>query len=124
MTCVEADDGPGIDSLASIHRAELSAVLVSHHASDERRRTPLMLAYWWGKPLAAAALVNAGSDYQQGDAAGNGAAWYARRFGKGATEQSGARLIEANVRRLSMESVISTATAPDAPAPKRRRSDI
>jgi hypothetical protein len=124
---VEADDGPGITAWAAPLGDSPSAVLRWHHPEDEDERTLLMLSYWWGKASAAKALVNAGADYQQQDAKGRGAAWYAQRFGKGAREIEMSNAIGAAVRRISMESVID-GTARKAPEettpPKRRRHEI
>ena len=124
MHAIEADDDKSIDSLAAAGADDFRATLVAFDPQDAERRTPLMLAYWWGKPLAAAALVNAGSDYQQQDAKGRGSAWYARRFGKGQSELDLTRQIEAGERRISMESVISKAEKPTGVPPKRRQSGL
>lgn len=125
MRAVDADDRAGIEAL---HAAgTLAPLLGAHKPDDDRRRTPLMLAYWYGKAKAAQALVNAGSDYQQPDAAGNSAAWYARHFGAGERQTQMNDAIEAGTRRLSMDRVIDQAKAeapPPPPAGGGRRGDI
>lgn len=124
MRAIEADDGNAIETMAATGGDDFVALLGAHHPLDEARRTPLMLAYWWGKPLASSALVNAGSNYQQRDARGHGAAWYARRFGKGLAESEMSSLIDAGERRLSMDKVIAKGAPPVKIAPKRRQSDV
>lgn len=121
---VETDDGSGVAAWADSQADAPAAVLGWHHPDDEERRTLLMLAYWWGKASAAKALVNAGSNYQQADAKGRDAAWYARRYGKGARELELSNAIRASVRRISMQSVIEGAAKPSNPPPKRRSSDV
>lgn len=124
MHAIEADDSKTIEAMASTGGDDFVALLGAHHPSDEGQRTPLMLAYWWGKPLASTALVNAGSNYQQRDAKGHGAAWYARRFGKGQVEFEMSSLIDAGERRISMEDVIAKGAPPTKTPPKRRHSDV
>lgn len=129
MLAIEADDDAGIGAMhASGHLARL---LRSYDPADDKRRTPLMLAYWLNKPAAAKALVNAGSDYQQQDADGNNAAWYAQHLGVGERASQMDEAIEAGTRRLSMDRVIdqdkaqSADQAPDPPpAGGGRRSNI
>ena len=89
-------------------------------------RTPLMLAYWWGRAVAAAALVNAGSDYSHTDSRGEDASWYARRFGNGERVELMDSIIDAGERRLSMEKVISKSQSDAKPMaqPKRRQSEL
>ena len=124
MQAIEADDAGAIKAMASTGGEAFSAVLREHHVPDELQRTPLMLAYWWGRLQAAAALVNAGSDYQQRDSKGHNVAWYARRFGKGAAVLQMTQAIEAAERRISMENVIEKSPRPTDPPPKRRQSDV
>ena len=124
MHAIESDDAASIDSMAAAGANEFKAVLVGRDPQDADCRTPLMLAYWWGKPLAASALVNAGSDYQQEDAKGRSAAWYARRFGKGQRELEMSRFIGVEERRISMESVIAKGELPTGVPPKRRQSGL
>lgn len=124
MSAIEADDSKAIDAMLAAGVENFAPLLSAHHPLDQAKRTPLMLAYWWGRPLAATALVNAGSLYQQEDANGNGAAWYARRFGKGEAEARMSSLIDAGERRLSMSKLISTSAAPANPPPKRRSGGV
>lgn len=124
MQAVEADDAAAIKGMASTGGDVFSSVLREHHELDELERTPLMLAHWWGKLQAAAALVNAGSDYQQKDSKGRNVAWYARRFGKGQAELQMTQAIVAEERRISMKKVIELSPKPTEPPPKRRQSDV
>jgi len=124
MHAIEVDDSKAIETMATAGGDDFVALLGAHHPLDEGQRTPLMLAYWWGRPLASTALINAGSNYQQRDARGHGAAWYARRFGKGLAESEMSSLIDAGERRISMEKVIAKGAPPIKAPPMRRQSDI
>jgi hypothetical protein len=124
MHAIEADDASAIQAMSAAGGEDFAALLCSHHPLDGVQRTPLMLAYWWGKPLASAALINAGSNYQQTDADGHGAAWYARRFGKGQAESELGSLIGAGERRISMEGVIEKGAPSCLAPPKRRKPSI
>jgi len=120
MAAIEADDGHAIRDL--VHDPVYRELLKGHAPDDEARRTPLMWAYWYGKPLASQALINGGSDYEQQDAAGESAIWYAHRFGNGALAEHLTERISATVRRLSMESKLKpqeggSAESPNSPSP-------
>lgn len=78
-----------------------------------------MLAYWWGHSLAASALVQAGAVYEQTDAQGNNAAWYARRFGKGARQREMEQVIDSAERRISMEKILDRHQEAAEPAERR-----
>ncbi|MFK4705771.1 ankyrin repeat protein [Roseateles asaccharophilus] len=128
IEAIRSDDGRGIDSLhASVG---LSDLVLSADPEDPEARTPLMWAYWFGKPAAASAILRAGANYNQLDAHGNSARWYAERLGCGASAERMSSAIDAKVRRLSMESIIARSHKADAPqqapegavsAPKGRR---
>ena len=119
MRAIDRDDGPAVAAIPG-----LAAALGAHDPADENARTPLMLAYWRGKAAAAAAIVNAGADCQQEDAKGRHATWYARRFGAGELERTLTDVIDAGVRRISMESVIDGGKASEEKPPERRRTDL
>lgn len=140
MHAIEADDRRAIQAMAAAGSPSFEQALGAWAPGDAEMRTPLMLAYWFGKASAAAALVNAGADYQQEDSSGRNAAWYARHFGNGERVRRMGDSIQAETRRLSMRSLIecgqadtatralgdggSPSVASSSPAPKRRRNDI
>lgn len=111
IEAIRADDGQRIDELhASIG---LGDVVKASDPEDANGKTPLMWAYWMGSPSAASAVLRAGAVYAQLDAKGNSARWYAERLGCGVSAERMDVAIDANVRRLSMESVITRARAAD-----------
>ena len=135
MRLIDADDGPAVSAWLDRFPDAPAPILFAVDPTDDLGRTPLMLAYWRGKPAAAKAIVNAGANYEQQDASGRNASWYARRFGKGDKEAKMARAIRASFRRMSMEEAIGKEMAkPKAsedsgseappPPPKRRGRDV
>lgn len=124
IAAIKTNDGDAIRAMYSAN--VLKPLLVQSDPTDELARTPLMLAYWWGKAIAASALVNAGSDYSQNDSRGENASWYARRFGNGERVELMDSIIDAGERRLSMEKVISNSQSNEEPTapPKRRQSEL
>lgn len=119
LWAIHHDDAKGIEAL---HDARvLGALLQNFDPGDEKRRNPLMLAYWWGSLRAANALVVAGADMEWVDAAGESARWYARHFGQGEREERMSGLIVAAVRRLSMDDVIAGANPPPGTKARRKR---
>lgn len=79
-------------------------------------RTLLMLAYWWGHAAAANVLLRCGSQYQQVDAHGNHAGWYAARLGQGAIEERLASFIGASARKILLEEALDAAPAASSEA--------
>ncbi|ART57124.1 hypothetical protein CBP36_19665 (plasmid) [Acidovorax carolinensis] len=126
FSLIQADDVEGIVAIIDSSFPDGRDALCWASPEDPEGRTPLMLAYWWGKAMAATALINCGSDYSQQDAKGRGAAWYAKRFGQGERELRLSNVIGAAVTRISMRGVLEAKDnqASATPPPKRRISDV
>lgn len=126
LRLVEQDDAAALETWLSGQPGVPPSALSWHDPADPLRRTALMLAYWGGHASAAHAIVNAQADYQQEDAEGHSAAWYARRFGKGQSEAELGHAIRISLRRMQMQDVIDQGDAadPTRPAGKRKRPDL
>jgi hypothetical protein len=122
LAIIDNDDGEAVAARA--FELQDSGVFDWTHPDDEVGKTPMMVAYWFGKLKAANALAKAGANYSAQDVQGRRVSWYAQNYGRGCREEAGHARVAVTLVRISMQEKIREVTGQlgeaDAASPTRR----